>query len=106
MSPTSRDEMRAAVKEIIATIKRPADGLDDIPDDAPLFDNAGDEPSPVALDSLDGLDLVFAIGERFGLADELDRVLSGEIDIQSLSTVNDIVQFIVAVSPRSADNPV
>ncbi len=40
-----------------------------------------------------------AIGERFGLEDErIDRLLGGEVDLKSLRTVNDIVDFIVSAS--------
>jgi acyl carrier protein len=101
LNPTQRDQIRTVVKEVITSIKPLDNGAEDFSDDAPLFDEKGGEPSPVGLDSLDMLDLALAIGERFGLPEErLDRLLSEETDIQSLRTVNDIVDFIVAASPR------
>lgn len=100
MEPVASDEVRSAVKEIIASIKPPEDGLLDIPDDAPLFDDPSGEPSPVGLDSLDMLDLALAIGERFGLErEQFDELLGGEADLKALRTVNDIVEFVASVSP-------
>lgn len=99
LNPTLRDEIRTAVKEIINSIKPPDNGPDDIPDDAPLFDDGLGEPSPVELDSLDVLDLALAIGERFGLSEEqFDVLAGGEVDLQSLRTVNDIVDFVLSAS--------
>ena len=103
MTPSSREEIRTAVKEIVTSIKPLDDGLEDIPNDAPLFDDGSGEPSPVDLDSLDALDLALAVGERFNLdGPQLDRLLSGDLDLQSLRTVNDIVDFILSASPRPA----
>ena len=97
------DDIRAVVKEIITSIKPLEDGLEEVPDDAPLFDDGEGEPSPVGLDSLDVLDLALAIGERFGLEGErFDEFLVGEVDFQSLRTVNDIVDFIQSMSSRPA----
>jgi len=99
--PGWREEVRAAVKEIILSVKPLDDGLADLPDDAPLFKAVSGDVSPLELDSLDGLDLALGLGERFGLDDkELDRLLTGDVDIQSLSTVNHIVDFILSVSPE------
>ncbi len=100
MNSTERDEIRAVVKEIIDSVKPLDNGAEDIPDDAPLFDDGQGEPSPVELDSLDVLDLALAIGERFGLSEEqFDVMAGGEVDLQSLRTVNDIVDFILSASP-------
>jgi acyl carrier protein len=95
------DDIRTVVKEIIISIKPLDNGLTEIPDDAPLFDDGQGEPSPVELDSLDVLDLALAIGERFGLERErFDQFLAGDVDLQSLRTVNDIVDFILSMSPQ------
>jgi acyl carrier protein len=100
LNSTQRDEIRAVVKEIIDSIKPLDNGAENIPDDAPLFDDGQGEPSPVELDSLDVLDLALAIGERFGLSEEqFDVMTGGEVDLQSLRTVNDIVDFILSASP-------
>lgn len=99
MNPTQGDEIRAVVKEIINSIKPLDNGVEEIPDDAPLFDDGQGEPSPVDLDSLDVLDLALAIGERFGLSEEqFDVLAGGEVDLQSLRTVNDIVDFVLSIS--------
>lgn len=96
---TQPDEIRPVVKELIISIKPPNDGSEDISDDAPLFDDGSGEPSPVELDSLDVLDLALALAERFELDQEqVDRLLGGEVDLRSLRTVNDIVDFILSVS--------
>ncbi len=101
MNPTSRDEIRVVVKDLIISIKPLETGSEDIPDDAPLFDDGSGEPSPVELDSLDVLDLALAIADGFGLDQEqVDRLLGGEVDLRSLRTVNDIVDFILSVSPQ------
>lgn len=100
MNSTQRDEIRTAVKEIIDSIKPLDSGVEDIPDDAPLFDDGQGEPSPIELDSLDVLDLALAIGERFGLSEEqFDVLAGGEVDLQSLRTVNDIVDFVLSALP-------
>jgi acyl carrier protein len=83
-----RREVGSVVKEIIISIKPLDGGLEDFPDDAPLF--SGAEASPVELDSLDGLDLALSIGEKFGLD------FGADVDIESFQTVNDIVDFILS----------
>jgi acyl carrier protein len=101
LNPTQREEIQAVIKEIINSIKPLDNGVEDIPDDAPLFDDGQGEPSPVELDSLDVLDLALAIGERFGLSEEqFDGLAGGEADLQSLRTVNDIVDFVLSTSPE------
>jgi acyl carrier protein len=98
LNPTMGDEVRAIVKEIVTSIKPLDNGLEDVPDDAPLFDDEQGEPSPVGLDSLDMLDLALAIGERFDLNEEQFDL--AELDLQSLRTVNDIVDFILTAAPE------
>lgn len=96
--------MRAAVKDIIASIKELPDPQD-IPDDLPLFGEDAGGPSPLQLDSLDTLDLALALKERFDPAGEsLERLLNGEGDLQALTTVNKIVDFIL--SAVSQEEPI
>jgi acyl carrier protein len=103
VSPDQLDEVKSLVKEIIVSIKPPENGLEIIPDDAPLFGDGQGGESPVDLDSLDTLDMALALGERFGLDDkEIDGLISGDVDIQALRTVNDIVDFIVSLAPRGS----
>ena len=102
LSSAEHDEIRTVVKEIISSIKPLDNGVEDIPDDVPLFNDGQGEPSPVELDSLDVLDLALAIGERFGLSEEqFDVLAGGEVDLQSLRTVNDIVDFVLSASPAA-----
>lgn len=56
----------------------------------PLFDDGAGEPSPLALDPLDMLDLALALRERFDLdEDRFDLILREETELQALRTVND-----------------
>jgi acyl carrier protein len=99
LDSTRRDEIRTVVKEIINSIKPLDNGPEEIGDNVPLFDDGTGEPSPVELDSLDILDLALAIGERFGLSEEqFDVLAGGDVDLQSLRTVDDIVDFILSAS--------
>jgi acyl carrier protein len=99
LRPDSRDEIRAAVKEVILTVKPLEDGFDELADDAPLFEGDEEGVSPVAMDSLDTLDMTLALSERFGLDDDqFERLVGGEIDLEALRTVNDIVDFIVSMT--------
>lgn len=97
----TREEVSAAVKEIIASIKevQPAD----VADDAALFG----EESALQLDSLDMLDLTLALKDRFDpTGDRFEAVLSGQEDLRSLATVGKIVDFIVSVAATDkAINP-
>ena len=104
MTSTSHDEIKAAVKEIIVSIKPIELQAEDIPDDAPLFSDGSGEPSSVDMDSLDMLDLAFAIGERFGLDQEqFDGLAGGDADLTTLRTVNDIADFIATFASDSAN---
>ena len=101
-----RDAVRAAVREIIVSIKEPEAGAEDFADDAPLFDDGSGVPSPVELDSLDGLDLALSIGDRFGFeGDRFDDLLKGDFDLESLRTVNDIVDLVISLSRPEEEQP-
>lgn len=104
-----RDQIAAGVKETILSVKPLRDGFHDLPSNAPLFDDGSGEDSPVGLDSLDTLDAVTSIAERFGIDDEkLDAFLRGETDIEQFRTVDDIVEFILSsteVTGAAAANP-
>jgi acyl carrier protein len=98
---STAEEIRPVVKEIVLSIKPLENGLIELPDDAPLFDDEEGEPSPLALDSLDTLDLALAIREKFDLyGEEFDRLLGEEIDLKAFRTVNDIVGLVVSVLPE------
>lgn len=97
----TREEVRTAVKEIIASIKeiRPAD----VAEDAVLFG----EESALRLDSLDMLDLTLALRDRFDPEGEwLEAILSSQEDLGSLATVSKIADFIVSLAANDeAINP-
>ena len=95
MDRFDREEIAAGVRETILSVKPLIDGYTELPLDAPLFEDGSGEPSPVNLDSLDTLDAVTSIAERFGVDDDrLDAFLRGETDFQAFRTINDIVDFI------------
>jgi acyl carrier protein len=97
-----RDEVRAAVKEIIASIKLIDEGPESIPDDARLFSDGGSEPSPLEMDSLDALDLALALKERFDPEGErFEEFLNGEMDPQELGTVRKITDFVMSLTVDS-----
>lgn len=97
MERFDRDKIAAGVKETILSVKPLLDGFTDLPLDAPLFDDGSGEASPVCLDSLDTLDAVTSIAERFGVDDDrLDSFLRGETDFEAFRTINNIVDFITS----------
>jgi acyl carrier protein len=94
--------VRAAVKEIIASIKMIGEGPDAIPDDALLFSNGRSDPSPLEMDSLDALDLALALKERFDPEGErFEEFLDGEMDPQELGTVTKITDFVMSQTTDS-----
>lgn len=97
-----REEVRAAVKEIIASIKMIGEGPESIPDDAPLFSEGGSEPSPLEMDSLDALDLALALKERFDPEGErFEEFLNGEMDPQELGTVRKITDYVLSLAAET-----
>lgn len=106
MTDLERERIAAGIKETILEVKPLLDGSTDLPYDAPLFNDGSGEPSPVALDSLDTLDLVTTIGERFGVDDEkLDAFLRGETDFQAFRTIDDIVNFVLTSTDELSSEP-
>ncbi len=94
-----REEVRAAVREIIASIKMIGEGPESIPDDAPLFSDGGSEPSPLEMDSLDALDLALALKERFDPEGErFEEFLNGEVDLQAFGTVSKITDYVLSLA--------
>lgn len=97
-----RGEVRAAVKEIIASIKLIDEGPSAIPDDAALFNDGKTEPSPLDLDSLDALDLALALKERFDPeGNRFEEFLDGNLDMQQLSTVSKITDYVMSLASES-----
>lgn len=98
----ARDEVRTAIKEIIASIKQLDGGAEAVPDDARLFGNGLSEPSPLELDSLDALDLALELKERFDPeGSRFEAFLNGEVDLQTLGTVEKIVDFVLSLATES-----
>jgi acyl carrier protein len=100
-----RDEVQAVVKEIIASIKMLPEGPDAVSEDALLFNDGLNEPSPLDLDSLDALDLALALKERFDPeGDRFEAFMNGDVDIQELSTVRKITDYVLSLaSPSDVD---
>ncbi len=94
-----REEVGAAVKEIIASIKMIAEGPEAVPDDSQLFSDGLSEPSPLELDSLDALDLALALKERFDPeGNRFEAFLDGEVDLQELATVRKITDYVLSLA--------
>lgn len=97
-----REEVGAAVKEIIASIKMIEGGREAVPDDARLFSDGLSEPSPLELDSLDALDLALALKERFDPdGSRFEAFLNGEVDLQALGTVRKITDYVLSLATES-----
>lgn len=101
-----RDQIADGIKETILSVKELREGFNDLPTDAPLFDDGSGDSSPVNLDSLDTLDVVMSIAERFEVDDaKLDAFLRGETDFEAFRTIDDIVEFILASMKTSGAEP-
>ena len=99
-----REEVRATVKEIIASIKMIEDGPGAIADDARLFSDGLSEPSALELDSLDALDLALALKEKFDPeGDRFEAFLNGEVDLQALGTVTKITDYVLSLAAMSTN---
>lgn len=97
-----REEVRAAVKEIIASIKMIDEGPEAIPDEAALFNDGTSEPSPLDLDSLDALDLALGLKEKFDPdGNRFEEFLNGNVDMQMLSTVRKITDYVISLASES-----
>jgi acyl carrier protein len=86
------DSVRTFVKEQIAYLKDNQIGAEAIPDDMPLASDAEGAPvESLELDSLDQVELALAIETEFNIGTPED------IDFQNFGTVNDIVDFVMAL---------
>ena len=84
-----RDALRAEVKQLLATGLRLQLAPDDIPDDAPIF---GDT---LGLDSIDALELVVLVEDRFHVS-----IPDEEVGRRAFASVDALVDFILAERPR------
>jgi acyl carrier protein len=83
-----RDTLRTEVKLLLTTGLRLQVAPDDIPDDAPIF---GDS---LGLDSIDALELVVLVEDRFHVA-----IPDEDVGRRAFASVNALVDFILAERP-------
>ena len=85
-----RDTLRDEVKELLATGLRLQIAATDIPDDTPIFGDA------LGLDSIDALELVVLVEDRFHVA-----IPDEDVGRRAFASVNALVDFIIAERARS-----
>jgi acyl carrier protein len=80
-----RNALRTQVKELLATGLRLEVPAGEIPDEAPIFGDG------LGLDSIDALELVVLVEERFRVA-----IPDEEVGRRAFASVNALVDFIIA----------
>jgi len=80
-----RDALRSEVKELLSTGLRLQIASSEIPDDAPIFGDA------LGLDSIDALELVVLVEDRFHVS-----IPDEDVGRRAFASVNALVDFIVA----------
>jgi acyl carrier protein len=80
-----RDALRREVKDLLATGLRLQVGAEEIPDDEPIFGEA------LGLDSIDALELVVLVEDRFHVS-----IPDEEVGRRAFGSVNALVDFILA----------
>jgi acyl carrier protein len=80
-----RDALRGEVKNLLATGLRLQVTAADIPDDAPIFGET------LGLDSIDALELVVLVEDRFHIS-----IPDEEVGRRAFGSVNALVDFILA----------
>ena len=88
----SEEELKALLKQEIARLKDGAIHAEEIDDDEPLFSIPGECESRIELDSLDALELAFAIEQATGTPQ------SGHWDVMELTTVTMVLSEVSASS--------
>ena len=83
-----RDALRAEVKQLLASGLRLQLAPDDIPDDAPIFGET------LGLDSIDALELVVLVEDKFHVA-----IPDEDVGRRAFASVNALVDFILAERP-------
>jgi acyl carrier protein len=81
--------LRTAVKELLATGLRLELAPSDIPDDSPIFGDG------LGLDSIDALELVVLVEEKFHVS-----IPDEEVGRQAFASVSALVQFILSERAR------
>ena len=85
----NRDSLRAEVKELLASGLRLEVRPADIPDDSPIFGEG------LGLDSIDALELVVLVEERFHVS-----IPDEEVGQRAFASVDALVDFILAERPQ------
>ena len=83
-----RDALRAEVKQLLATGLRLQLAPAEIPDDAPIFGET------LGLDSIDALELVVLVEDKFHVA-----IPDEDVGRRAFASVNALVDFILAERP-------
>jgi len=83
-----RDTLRREVKDLLASGLRLQIAPGDVPDDAPIFGEA------LGLDSIDALELVVLVEDRFHVS-----IPDEEVGRRAFGSVNALVDFILAERP-------
>ena len=86
-----RDALRSEVKDLLASGLRLQVAPADIPDDAPIFGEA------LGLDSIDALELVVLVEERFHVS-----IPDEDVGRRAFASVNALVEFIAAEGAAAA----
>jgi acyl carrier protein len=85
----NRDTLRVEVKELLASGLRLEMRPGDIPDDSPIFGEG------LGLDSIDALELVVLVEERFHVS-----IPDEEVGRRAFASVDALVDFILAERPQ------
>jgi acyl carrier protein len=85
VSSNDRDTLRVEVKDLLATGLRLQIPPADIPDDAPIFGET------LGLDSIDALELVVLVEDRFRVS-----IPDEDVGRRAFGSVNALVDFILA----------
>jgi acyl carrier protein len=89
-------DLRALIKREVARLIEGRVPPEEIADDEPLFSIPGECDSRIELDSLDGLELAFAVEEATGIHQPAD------LEIHELLNVGAIMLFVVRLRSASA----
>lgn len=99
-TPTNRSEIIEAIRDVVTEIladRGVAVTRSEIEPDTPLFDFDDSGASSLDLDSMDALDLISVLEERFAVS------LPDDVDFDSVRVVSDVVGIIEACMPESGN---
>jgi len=84
-SNTNNEDLNSRIKEVMIEELMLQDGVEDIADDAPLFDPAG-----LGLDSVDALQLVVGLEKNFGL--KIPNAEAAKGILKNVATIADAIR--------------